>query len=409
MSRSNLNTSVGGNHNRYSFMETPLEMHPSTKLPNLSLHPPDSRARPAQEPEEPRMHRREWSYAPSEKQLQDQGVMPDQAKRPAPEQHPANYAPMANVPEQPESFSPPMSPQYATAHRNQYSSAMSPQYATVQANQRQNPPLSPQYATVHGNQQYSPPISPHYPTTHGNQYGTYGASQSYTTLPHQTISHQYINQYKATSPQEDSTQLSPQSYATYSHAQSYPTIPDQQRSLSISPQPYTSYTETPVSPEQPKSPGPLPVKVSPESPGGETVTIAPDSNPLQSPQESYFPPPTRTATQPASYQQEDLSAYHQPGQTTHPNQEVTGGGWSNGLCEFSNLGICCLGAFCPCILYGRTQHRLSMKSKKEDPTNMLSYETCNASCTAMGLLCGCQCKHTIPHSLVSKSGSEHKY
>lgn len=51
-----------------------------------------------------------------------------------------------------------------------------------------------------------------------------------------------------------------------------------------------------------------------------------------------------------------------------------------------------MGLLCPCILYGKTQHRLSLKSRKEDPTNMLGYETCNGSCTAMALLCGCQCK-----------------
>lgn len=48
------------------------------------------------------------------------------------------------------------------------------------------------------------------------------------------------------------------------------------------------------------------------------------------------------------------------------------------------------------MLYGKTQYRLSMKSKKEGPTNMLGYESCNGSCMAMALLCGCQCKHLAP-------------
>ena len=88
----------------------------------------------------------------------------------------------------------------------------------------------------------------------------------------------------------------------------------------------------------------------------------------------------------------DLSMFHQPGQIMHTNQEVQGGTWTHGLCDCSNIGTCCLGIICPCILYGKTQHRLSMKSRKEDPTNMLGYDTCNGSCTAMALLCGCQCK-----------------
>ena len=381
-------------------METPLEMHPSSQLPDLPSSPPDSKVRPAEEPEEPRQRQQTWSYAPSEKeqQFQHQGILPDYANRPPPEQHPANYAPLANVPTQPQPqpqpHSTPLSPQYATAHGNQYNTPMSPQYAAAHENQQHNTPMSPQYVTAHGNQQYGTQIASQ---SHINQ--------SYTTLPQQyAISPQYASQSYTNIPeQQHGTVMSPQAYenasehqrtpisaqpyATYSHAQSYTTIPEQQRNLSIS-QPYT-YTE-PISP--PNSPGPLPLKVNPETPSlRDTMTIEPDANPLQSPKQPYFPPPTRTATN-----AEDLSAYHQPGQTMHPNQEVTGGGWSNGLCEFSNFGICCLGLFCPCILYGRSQHRLSTKSRKEDPTNMLGYETCNGSCTAMGLLCGCQCKCNTP-------------
>jgi Cys-rich protein (TIGR01571 family) len=367
-------------------METPLEMHPSSQLPDLPSSPPDSKVRPAEDSDESR-RQQTWSYAPSEKeqQFQHQGIMPDYTNHPPPEQHPANYAPLANGPAQLQPQSTPMSSRYATAH----------------GNQQHDTPISPQFVTAHGNQQYE--------TETASQPYT---NQSYTTLPQQhTISLQYASQsptnipeqhetimspqaYASASEHQHSTPISPQSYTTYSHPQSYATIPEQQRSLSISPQPYTTYTQPPISP--PNSPGPLPLKVNPEAPPrSDTMIIAPDANPLQSPKLPYFPPPTRTAT---ANPPEDLSAYHQPGQTIHPNQEVTGGGWSNGLCEFSNFGICCLGLFCPCILYGRTQHRLSMKSRKEDPTNMLGYETCNGSCTGMGLLCGCQCKCNPPHT-----------
>jgi Cys-rich protein (TIGR01571 family) len=114
---------------------------------------------------------------------------------------------------------------------------------------------------------------------------------------------------------------------------------------------------------------------------------------LQSPKSSYFPPPPTPAVHTSHAPPvEDLSAFHQPGQIMHPNQEVQGGTWTHSLCDCSSIGTCCLGLICPCILYGKTQHRLSMKSRKEDPTNMLGYDTCNGSCTAMTLFCGCQCK-----------------
>lgn len=143
-----------------------------------------------------------------------------------------------------------------------------------------------------------------------------------------------------------------------------------------------------------------PASVAQERP--YALPIAPDANPLQSPQSPYFPPPTTVAPQtPATL---EMRSYHQPGQIQHPNQRVKGGAWSHGLGDCSNIWTCCLGFTCPCILYGKTQYRLSMLSRKEDPTNMLGYETCNGSCTAMGLLCGCQwLLATIQHTRVRKA------
>jgi hypothetical protein len=139
-------------------------------------------------------------------------------------------------------------------------------------------------------------------------------------------------------------------------------------------------------------PDPLPVKADPEASDkvseSRKITVAPDENPLHSPRLPRFPPPIMTS---APHPTTPMS-YHQPGQIAHPNQVVKGGTWSHGLCECSSIGTCCLGLLCPCILYGRTQYRLSMKAKKENPTNMLGHETCNGSCTAMALLCGCQCE-----------------
>ncbi|KAB8077747.1 DUF614 domain protein [Aspergillus leporis] len=143
----------------------------------------------------------------------------------------------------------------------------------------------------------------------------------------------------------------------------------------------------------PNSPGPLPAKANLEPPGQVarfyTVAIAPDTNPLQSPQQPYFPGPPTASRVPQTLG-DDATVYHRPGQVSHPNQYVKGGTWSHSLCECSNIWTCCLGLFCPCVLYGKTQYRLSRISRTEDPTNMLGYEPCNASCTAMALLCGCQ-------------------
>ncbi|KAL4930922.1 DUF614 domain protein [Aspergillus undulatus] len=160
--------------------------------------------------------------------------------------------------------------------------------------------------------------------------------------------------------------------------------------------------------DPPSSPGPLPIKTDPYTQGHDygrqRGPVAPDANPLQSPSVLHFPPPVRAATAPPAPAAASFAPYHQPGQISHPNQQIKGGGWSHGLCDCSSIGTCCLGFLCPCTLYGRTQHRLSMRSRKEDPTNMLGYETCNGSCTAMALLCGCQwLLATIQHTRIRKS------
>ncbi|KAJ5107219.1 hypothetical protein N7456_003894 [Penicillium angulare] len=144
--------------------------------------------------------------------------------------------------------------------------------------------------------------------------------------------------------------------------------------------------------QPPSSPGPLPVKQTLEIPArSNTMVVAPDENPLQSPKLPSFPPPTARDS-PQAQSTEDSNTFHQPGQIMHPVQEVYGGGWSHGMCDCSNnIWACFLGLICPCVLYGKTQYRLNRKSKQEDPTNMLGYETCNGSCTGMALLCGCQC------------------
>ncbi|KAJ5832505.1 hypothetical protein N7474_000816 [Penicillium riverlandense] len=275
-----LNTQVGDSR-RYSFAETPLEMHASSQERDLRS-PPSMSAHP-NPVSEPAVQQREQpvSYGSSEKvhQMQQEGVIPAYSNQPPHEQHPAHYAP--------------------------YAYAETP----VQA-------------------------------------------QPHTQMP-------------------------------YHHTYSQP----------------------------PSSPGPLPVKTNPDAEDqvsrADYVTIAPDANPLQSPKLPYFPPPAAAGTLHAP-PIEDLGSFHQPGQILHPNQEVLGGSWSHGLCDCSNIGTCCLGLVCPCIIYGKTQHRLSKKSRKEDPTNMLGYESCNGSCTGMALLCGCQwLMATIQHTRTRKAYGIH--
>ncbi|KAJ5782450.1 hypothetical protein N7457_004224 [Penicillium paradoxum] len=398
MSRLNVDTTLSGDSNeRYSFMETPLEMHPQSHQRELSSPTPADSSAPPEHPatDEPQKTRqRAWSYAPSEKEvkLQHQGIMPDYTNCPPLEQHPANYAPLVQAQQR----------QQRHQSQLQHSASMPLQLYSNASEDRQ-------YGTEDYAQSYTNLAQPQHDTM---------SPRSYTPQPYTKISEQQHQGHQQSSmsisPQyahvpEQSQHAVPMPPHSNSHVgnpyetQSYIDFHEQQRATQTSSQPYFSYTEPPVSP--PSSPGPLPLKaLNPDaSSQSEAMTIGPDSNPLQSPKSPYFPPPTRAAASHAP-SPDDLSAYHQPGQTPHPNQEVMGGGWSNGLCELSNFGICCLGLICPCILYGRTQHRLSMKSRKEDPTNILGYETCNGSCTAMGLLCGCQwLLATVQHTRTRKT------
>ncbi|KAF2468881.1 PLAC8-domain-containing protein [Lindgomyces ingoldianus] len=88
-------------------------------------------------------------------------------------------------------------------------------------------------------------------------------------------------------------------------------------------------------------------------------------------------------------------ALHQPGQIAHPNMDLSTKGssheWKHSLCECSgDISTCLTGIFCPCILYGRTSYRLSQKSDKKDPTDMLGYKSTNGHCILMGVACGLQ-------------------
>ena len=106
-----------------------------------------------------------------------------------------------------------------------------------------------------------------------------------------------------------------------------------------------------------------------------------------------FAPPPRQATQ--IYAPDSLGGpnsaleNHRPGQVAHPNSAINPE-WRHGLCDPDPT--CCLSLFCPCIVYGKTQYRLSRKAQKQDPTDLLGYEAVNGSCGVMAAACGFQCK-----------------
>lgn len=97
------------------------------------------------------------------------------------------------------------------------------------------------------------------------------------------------------------------------------------------------------------------------------------------------------------------AALHKPGQISHPNMQFssttgasTKSSWKYGLLSCScsaadDVSTCLTGLFCPCIIYGRTAHRLTQKTDKKDPTDMLGYSATNGQCALMSLACGLWC------------------
>lgn len=157
--------------------------------------------------------------------------------------------------------------------------------------------------------------------------------------------------------------------------------------------------------EPPKSPGPLPIKMDDEPTASALAIIhQPEHDEQNNPNHA---PPTIIpyAHQPLVYSPESLSGpnahiheAHRPGQVPHPNAAVMPH-WKHRLCEVDTL--CCTGLICPCVVYGKTQYRLSRKAKKQEPTDLLGYDPCNSSCGIMAVACGFQCEHAHAISRVS--------
>ncbi|KAI9840393.1 MAG: hypothetical protein M1837_001651 [Sclerophora amabilis] len=81
---------------------------------------------------------------------------------------------------------------------------------------------------------------------------------------------------------------------------------------------------------------------------------------------------------------------HQPGQIAHPTLTSESGEWRHALCECGDLPTCCVGFWCPCILYGKIQYRLNRKSARKDPTDLLGHKSFNGPCGLLAVACGFQ-------------------
>ena len=108
---------------------------------------------------------------------------------------------------------------------------------------------------------------------------------------------------------------------------------------------------------------------------------------------SLLPPPLPPPPPPPI----PVSVY-QPGQISRPQlrnynkSAAPSQSWRNRLCGFScssldELITRVLSLLCPCVVYGRTKHRLDQRRSRKDPTNVLGHKSVNRSCVTYGLSC----------------------
>ena len=162
---------------------------------------------------------------------------------------------------------------------------------------------------------------------------------------------------------------------------------------------YPAYAMRPSSPPHQMSrlsprPQPPTAEEYKGAPDLKTQTIQPISGPDPDPMKELpnVDRKSRTPTyNPDSFAGPNVIAEsHRPGQVSHPNSAIQPE-WKHGLCEMDTT--CCVGLFCPCMLYGKTQYRLSQKARKREATDLLGYENCNGSCAFMAVACGFQCMY----------------
>lgn len=119
------------------------------------------------------------------------------------------------------------------------------------------------------------------------------------------------------------------------------------------------------------------------------LSIGPDENPLSPSTAPYTPiwtPKTTNMIIIPPSNRNTLESTYTP--ATPAPQQTHGGTWTHSLCSCAEPSTCLTSLFCPCTVYSRTQYKLSQRSEKKDPTNMLGYNSINGSCLAWSLLCG---------------------
>lgn len=149
----------------------------------------------------------------------------------------------------------------------------------------------------------------------------------------------------------------------------------------------------------PSSPGPIPIKTHQVIPFSPAPVASVETPHIPENQEPKVGIDRRETYNPDSLQGPNGGLEnHRPGQVAHPNSTIDPR-WKHDLCEPDLL--CCTGLVCPCMVYGKTMYRLSQKAQKQDPTDLLGYESCNGSCGLMAVACGFQCTGCLPLYSVS--------
>ena len=160
--------------------------------------------------------------------------------------------------------------------------------------------------------------------------------------------------------------------------------PPQQQRATMWPGTQQQQTQQPL----PSTQSPIESTDTTDSKDGKTGAVKPDSK-----KNTGYNPQYRTY-----HPDSALLSPHSPGQVRHPIRRPTEDErhWHHGLYDCaSDPAVCFTGLFCPCVLYGKTQYRLTQKADKKDATNMLGYKTVNGSCVVMGVFWPLGCKHSL--------------
>lgn len=281
-----------------------------------------------------------------------------------------------------------------------------------------HPPIMAPAAPQNANSRFQRTIIPGTAPLKTNIEAHRNVRYSYTSTPTE-LRRPVFEQFSPADSTIEESPISPQDRMSFAERTPYPQVPAPTVSGLQNGSPYPFQTAQEVHPahrapyvvappvqyleslhnlhESPQSPGPLPIKMDNEPTAqGLAIIHQPEHDEQDNPNHA---PPTIVpdSHQPLVYSPDSLSGpnadvhgAHRPGQVPHPNATVMPH-WKHRLCEVDTL--CCTGIFCPCIVYGKTQYRLSRKAKKQEPTDLLGYDPCNLSCGIMAVACGFQCEH----------------